>query len=106
VSESRDDTGTPTTVSVTSPISSRRVAMETQPQRIMLEVQARTVELNIDPTLTRPALKHLAVHECYPGHYVQFKLREAWYASGEAPADGLLSVVNTASSCTPRLTAS
>jgi hypothetical protein len=61
---------------------------------------ARTVELNIDPTLTRPALKHLAVHECYPGHYVQFKLREAWYASGEAPADGLLSVVNTASSCT------
>jgi len=61
---------------------------------------ARTVELNIDPILTRPALKHLAVHECYPGHYVQFKLREAWYASGEAPADGLLSVVNTASSCT------
>ena len=43
MSESRDDTGTPTTVSVTSPISSRRVAMETQPQRIMLEVQARTV---------------------------------------------------------------
>ena len=28
---------------MTSPISSRRVAMETQPQRIMLEVQARTV---------------------------------------------------------------
>ena len=43
MSESRDDTGTPTTVSVTSPISRRRVAMETQPQRIMLEVQARTV---------------------------------------------------------------
>ena len=43
MSESRDDTGTPSTVSVTSPISSRRVAMETQPQRIMLEVQARTV---------------------------------------------------------------
>jgi hypothetical protein len=61
---------------------------------------ARTVELNVDPILTRPALKHLAVHECYPGHYVQFKLRETWYASGEAPADGLLSVVNTASSCT------
>ena len=43
MSESRDDTGTPTTVSVTSPISRRRVAMETQPQRIMLEVRARTV---------------------------------------------------------------
>jgi hypothetical protein len=61
---------------------------------------ARQVERNIDPILTRPALKHLAVHECYPGHYIQFKLREAWYRSGDAPADGLLSVVNTASSCT------
>lgn len=60
----------------------------------------RQVELNIDPILTRPALKHLAVHECYPGHYVQFKLREEWYRAGHAPADGLLSVVNTASSCT------
>jgi hypothetical protein len=61
---------------------------------------ARSVELNVDPILTRPALKHLAVHECYPGHYVQFKLREVWYRRGLAPADGLLSVVNTASSCT------
>jgi hypothetical protein len=60
----------------------------------------RQVELNVDPVLTRPSLKHLAVHECYPGHYVQFKLRETWYRRGEAPADGLLSVVNTASSCT------
>jgi hypothetical protein len=58
----------------------------------------RKVELNVDPVLTRPGLKHLALHECYPGHYVQFKLREVWYAEGTAPADGLLSVVNTASS--------
>lgn len=58
----------------------------------------RKVELNIDPVLTRPGLKHLAVHECYPGHYVQFKLREVLYAEGKAPADNLLSVVNTASS--------
>lgn len=58
----------------------------------------RTIDLNIDPVLTRPGLKHLAVHEGYPGHYVQFKLREHWYAEGSAPADGLLSVVNTASS--------
>lgn len=59
---------------------------------------ARTVQLNIDPILTRPALKHLAVHEGYPGHYVQFKLREFLYQQGEAAADGLLSVVNTAHS--------
>lgn len=61
---------------------------------------ARTIEINIDPVLTRPGLKHLALHEGYPGHYAQFKLREHWYAGGLAPADGLLSVVNSASSCT------
>jgi hypothetical protein len=58
----------------------------------------RKIELNTDPVLTRPGLKHLAVHEGYPGHYVQFKLRETLYHDGLAPADGLLSVVNTASS--------
>lgn len=60
----------------------------------------RKIELNIDPVLTRQGLKHLTVHEAYPGHYVQFKLRETWYREGLAPADGLLSVVNTASSST------
>lgn len=59
---------------------------------------ARKVELNVEPTLTRPGLRHLAVHEGYPGHYVQFKLRETWFRDGTAPADNLLSVVNTASS--------
>jgi hypothetical protein len=59
---------------------------------------SRTIELNVDPVLTRPALKHLAVHEGYPGHYVQFKLRETLAREGRAPADVLLSVVNTASS--------
>ena len=58
----------------------------------------RTIELNIGPTLTRPGLKHLAVHEGYPGHYLQFRLRETLYRKGTAPADVLLSVVNTASS--------
>ena len=58
----------------------------------------RSIELNTDPILTRPGLKHLAVHEGYPGHYVQFKLREKAVREGLAPADGLLSVVNTASS--------
>lgn len=58
----------------------------------------RTVEINTDPALTRPGLKHLAAHEGYPGHYLQFKLRETFHERGLAPADGLLSVVNTASS--------
>lgn len=58
----------------------------------------RTVDLNVEPTLTLPSLRHLAVHEGYPGHYVQFKLRETSFRDGTAPADNLLSVVNTASS--------
>jgi hypothetical protein len=59
---------------------------------------SRRVELNVEPVLTLPGLRHLAVHEGYPGHYVQFKLRETWAREGHAPADNLLSVVNTASS--------
>lgn len=59
---------------------------------------SRRIEINVDPILTRPGLKHLAVHEGYPGHYVQFTLRAAMAESGEAAADGLLSLVNSASS--------
>ncbi len=58
----------------------------------------RTIDVNVEPTLTRPGLKHLAVHEGYPGHYLQFKLRETSFREGRGAADNLLSVVNTASS--------
>jgi len=59
-----------------------------------------TVVINTDPQLTRPWLRKLAVHEGYPGHVLQFSLRREWYEDGRAPADGLLSVVNCASSTT------
>ena len=62
------------------------------------DYRTRTIELNTDPVLTRPGLKHLAVHEGYPGHYLQFKVRETTFREGSAPADNLLSVVNTVSS--------
>ncbi len=58
----------------------------------------RRIELNVDPILTRPGLKHLAVHEGYPGHYLQFTLRATMAERGEAAADVLLSIVNSASS--------
>jgi len=58
----------------------------------------RSVVVNIDPVLTRPALKHLVCHECYPGHFMQFSLRQRLYEKGVAAADGLLSVVNHSSS--------
>lgn len=59
---------------------------------------ARTIQLNVDPVLTRPALKHLAVHEGYPGHFLQFRMREVFVERGLVPPDGLLSLVNSASS--------
>jgi hypothetical protein len=59
---------------------------------------ARTIQINVDPVLTKPSLKHLAVHEGYPGHYLQFKVRETMTDAGTAAPDVLLSVVNTASS--------
>lgn len=68
------------------------------PYNARCDYHARTIEVNTDPVLTRPALKHLAVHEGCPGHYVQFKLRETWAREGTAAPDVLLSVVNTASS--------
>lgn len=60
----------------------------------------RKVIVNIDPILTRQGLKHLVAHECYPGHFMQFSLRQRLYEKGVAAADGLLSVVNHASSST------
>lgn len=68
------------------------------PYNAMCDYKHRLIRLNVDPVLTRPGLRHLAVHEGYPGHYVQFKRREVAYAEGLGPADNLLSVVNTASS--------
>jgi hypothetical protein len=70
------------------------------PYNAMCDFSRRLIRLNTDPILTMPGLRHLAVHEGCPGHYVQFKRREVGYARGIAPADGLLSVVNTASSTT------
>lgn len=60
----------------------------------------RCVVINLDPVLTRPALKHLVCHECYPGHFMQFTLRRKYWEQGLAAADGLLSVVNHSSSST------
>lgn len=82
-----------------TPSDGMRVKAVSQvPYNARCDYLARTIELNTDPVLTRPALKHLAVHEGYPGHYVQFKLRETMVREGTAAADVLLSVVNTASS--------
>jgi hypothetical protein len=63
------------------------------------DYRTRIVEINIDPVVTRPSLKHLVAHEAYPGHYVQFKLRETLYHEGKATAEGLFSMLKSPSSC-------
>ena len=62
------------------------------------EVMKLQVLVNIAPTYTRQALKHLVCHEIYPGHYMQFTLRRELWKQGISAADGLLSVTNHASS--------
>ena len=62
--------------------------------------EERQVVVNIDPVLTLPGLRHLVCHECYPGHFMQFSLRQRLYERGLAAADGLLSVCNHSSSAT------
>lgn len=58
------------------------------------------VVVNIEPAYTMQALKHLVVHEAYPGHYMQFTMRKELWKQGLAAADGLLSVCNHSSSST------
>ncbi len=58
----------------------------------------RRLILNLDYGYTLPALKHLACHEGFPGHFVHMALREALTSSGEMPLDGALVVTSSASS--------
>lgn len=57
-----------------------------------------TIEVNRDPLLTRPGLKHLVIHEVFPGHCLQFETRRRAYLEGWGYADGLLSLVKSAGS--------
>lgn len=58
----------------------------------------RRLILNLDYGYTLPALKHLACHEGFPGHFVHLAVREALTISGEMPLDGALVVTSSASS--------
>lgn len=60
----------------------------------------RRVIVNTEPILTRQKLKHLACHEVYPGHFMQFTLRRKAWERGIGGLDGTLSVCNHSSSST------
>lgn len=58
----------------------------------------RELRLNLDFIYTRPALKHLACHEAFPGHTVHLAVREERTKNGKMPLDAALVVTSSASS--------
>ncbi len=59
---------------------------------------SRKVRVNLDYVYTRSALKHLACHEGFPGHFVHLAVRQQRARDGEMPPDATLVVTNSASS--------
>ena len=58
----------------------------------------RQLILNLDYDYTPVALKHLACHEGFPGHFVHLARREALVRQGQMPLDAALVVTSSASS--------
>jgi hypothetical protein len=60
---------------------------------------AGTMELNVDISFSRAALKHLVCHEVYPGHSTQV-LSTLWAVERDkAPADALLITADAVTGC-------
>lgn len=57
------------------------------------------MDLNLDLSFTRAALKHLVCHEVFPGHATQLLSTKAAVMSGEAAADALLITTDAVTGC-------
>lgn len=57
------------------------------------------MDLNMDHSFTRSALKHLVAHEVYPGHSTQLLYTKAEVDAGRAPADALLITADAITGC-------
>jgi hypothetical protein len=75
------------------PIGQRNV-----PYSAYCDFPERRLLLNVDFPYTAFSLKHLAVHEAFPGHLVHLKLRERRVAEGLMPLDAAQVVTSSASS--------
>ncbi|KAA9383469.1 hypothetical protein F4V88_24425 [Neorhizobium galegae] len=75
------------------PIGQRNV-----PYSAYCDFPERRLLLNIDFPYTAFSLKHLAVHEAFPGHLVHLKLRERRVTEGLMPLDAAQVVTSSASS--------
>lgn len=73
-------------------------AQRNVPYSAYCDFPGRRVLLNIDFPYTAFGLKHLAVHEAFPGHLVHLKLRERRVAAGSMPPDAAQVVTSSASS--------
>lgn len=68
------------------------------PYSAYCDFPGRQVLLNVGFPYTAFSLKHLAVHEAFPGHLVHLKLRERRVAEGRMPLDAAQVVTSSASS--------
>ncbi|MCQ1838760.1 hypothetical protein [Neorhizobium galegae] len=75
------------------PIGQRNV-----PYSAYCDFPERRLLLNVDFPYTAFSLKHLAVHEAFPGHLVHLKLRERRVAEDLMPLDAAQVVTSSASS--------
>jgi hypothetical protein len=57
------------------------------------------MDLNMDLSFTRAALKHLVCHEVYPGHSTQLLYTKSEVDAGRAPADALLITTDAITGC-------
>jgi hypothetical protein len=57
------------------------------------------MDLNLDLSFTRAALKHLVCHEVYPGHSTQLLSTKSAVDTGKSPADALLITTDAITGC-------
>ena len=74
------------------------VRLDDVPFTAYCDYPARKMRLNLAFPFTRPAIKHLACHEAFPGHLVHLALRQRHVADGTMPLDGAQVVTSSASS--------
>ena len=74
------------------------IGQQDVPYSAYCDFPGRRVLLNVDFPYTSFGLKHLAVHEAFPGHLVHLKLRERRVAEGSMPLDVSQVVTSSASS--------
>lgn len=59
----------------------------------------RRMDLNLDHSFSRAALKHLVCHEVFPGHATQLLYTRAEVVAGRSPADALLCTADAVTGC-------